>query len=158
MTIDTKKFRDALGHFATGVCVITTTPAQGVPIGMTINSFTSVSLEPALVLWSIQNNSECFDVFSRADKFAINVLSRQQEAHSRFYAKKGRHELDASHYCLGRTGSPILREALTRLECRTWARYPGGDHLILVGEVLEFSARPSGQPLLFHKGQYAEIH
>lgn len=156
--IDKKKFRDALGNFATGVCVVTVAPEQGRPIGMTINSFSSVSLEPPLVLWSIQNNSECFDIFNAADKFALNVLSTEQEGHSGFYAKKGEHTLDASHYCLGRTGSPVFRNALASFECRVWARYPGGDHQIIVGEVLEFSTHPSGRPLLFYKGKYAQIH
>lgn len=156
MTIDKRKLRDAFGSFATGVCVVTTMPLRGEPIGMTINSFSSVSLEPPLVLWSIQNNSECFDVFDDTEKFAINILSSAQQAHSASYARKGEHVLNAADYRLGRTGSPILRDALTSFECRVWARYPGGDHLIIVGEVLEFTTRPTGRPLLFYKGGYAE--
>ncbi len=158
MAFDKRKFRDALGNFATGVCVVTVAPARGEAIGMTINSFSAVSLEPPLVLWSVQNNSECFDVFNTADKFAINVLSDEQAGHSSIYAKKGEHALFVSHFCLGRTGSPILRDALTSFECRVWARYPGGDHLIIIGEVLEFTTRPTGRPLLFYKGKYAEVH
>ena len=155
--MDKRKFRDALGSFATGVCVVTVVPAQGAPIGMTVNSFASVSLEPPLVLWSIQYTSECFEVFNAAERFAINVLSTEQEGHSNVYSKRGEHTLDAGHFTLGRTGSPILRESLTCFECRMWARYAGGDHLIIVGEVLDFTTRPTGQPLLFHKGRYAHI-
>jgi flavin reductase (DIM6/NTAB) family NADH-FMN oxidoreductase RutF len=150
-------FRDALGNFATGVCVITAAAEQGAPIGMTVNSFASVSLEPPLVLWSIQKNSECFDLFNTVDQFAINILSAEQEEHSRRYSKKGQHELSASHYFLGQSGNPILIKALTNLECCVWARYPGGDHLIIVGEVLAFSIRPTGHPLLFSKGKYAQL-
>lgn len=158
MTIDKRKFRDSLGSFATGVCVVTVAPTQGAPMGMTINSFSSVSLEPPLVLWSIQNNSECFDLFNTAEKFAINVLSTEQQEQSNLYSKKGEHALIAAHYSLGRTGNPILRDALASFECRVWARYPGGDHLIIVGEVLALTTRPTGRPLLFHKGRYAQIH
>ncbi len=158
MTIDKRKLRDAMGSFATGVCVVTVAPERSAPIGMTINSFSSVSLEPPLVLWSIQYTSECFGAFNVADKFAINILSAEQQEHSNKYARKGEHELDAQHYCVGRTGNPLLRDALACFECRVWARYPGGDHLILVGEVLELTTRPTGRPLLFHKGRYAKIH
>jgi flavin reductase (DIM6/NTAB) family NADH-FMN oxidoreductase RutF len=158
MTIDKRKLRDAFGGFATGVCIVTVAPAYGVPIGMTINSFSSVSLEPPLVLWSIQYTSECFDIFNAADKFAINVLSAEQETHSNFYSKKGQHALFTEHYRPGRTGSPVFRDALANFECRVWARYAGGDHLIIVGEVLEVTTRPSGRPLLFYKGKYGHIH
>lgn len=157
MTLDKRKFRDALGSFATGVCVVTVAPERGAPIGMTINSFSSVSLEPALVLWSIQYNSECFAYFQAAEKFALNVLSSEQQELSGTYARKGEHALQAGHYSLGRSGSPLLRNALTSFECRTWARYPGGDHLIVVGEVIEFTSRPTGRPLLFYKGKYGEL-
>ncbi len=158
MTIDKRKLRDAMGSFATGVCVVTAVSRPGVPTGMTINSFSSVSLEPPLVLWSIQYTSDCFDVFNSAEKFAINILSSHQEAHSNRYSRKDGHELDVAHYRHGRTGSPLLRDALASFECRVWARYPGGDHLIIVGEVLEVTTRPTGHPLLFHKGKYAHIH
>ncbi len=156
MTIDKRKLRDAMGSFATGVCVVTT--ADGVaPLGMTINSFSSVSLEPPLVLWSIQYTSDCFDAFNNAQKFAINILSEEQQQHSAIYSRRSEHQLDAAHYSLGRTGAPVLRDSLATFECRTWARYPGGDHLILVGEVLALTTRPSGRALLFHRGQYAQI-
>lgn len=158
MTIDKRKLRDAMGSFATGVCVATVTLDRNTAIGMTINSFSSVSLEPPLILWSIQYTSECFDAFNASDKFAINILATEHEAHSNVYSRKGSHALDASHYSLGRTGSPVLRGSLATFECRVWARYPGGDHLILVGEVLDLTTRPHGRPLLFHKGKYARMH
>lgn len=155
--IDQRVFRDALGSFATGICVVTAMPEQGAPIGMTINSFSSVSLEPPLVLWSIQNVSECFGVFGTTDRFAISVLSKEQEALSQRYATKADHALLGEHYQPGRTGLPLIRNALTSFECRVWARYPGGDHLIIVGEVMDVQAEQSGPPLLFHQGRYAAL-
>ncbi|MFT3929698.1 MAG: flavin reductase family protein [Spongiibacteraceae bacterium] len=155
--IDIQQFRNALGNFATGVCIVTVAPEAGVPIGMTINSFSSVSLEPPLVMWSIQCNSECFAVFESAERFAINVLSAEQQDLSREYSRKGQHQLKAEHFYCGRSGAPLLHNALTVFECRSWARYPGGDHLILVGEVLQFSAQPAAPALGFFKGAYTEI-
>lgn len=157
MSLDSREFRNAAGRFATGVCVITTQPANGKPMGMTVNSFTSVSLEPALVLWSLQNNSECFPVFGSADKWAVNILADDQLDLSNQYSKKGQHDLDEAHYHIGVSGVPILHGALASFECTTWQRYDGGDHQLLVGEVEAMSTRPTGRPLLFFAGSYAEL-
>ncbi|MGK0500679.1 MAG: flavin reductase (DIM6/NTAB) family NADH-FMN oxidoreductase RutF, partial [Oceanicoccus sp.] len=135
MSLDSREFRNALGSFATGVCVITANPEGYQPFGMTVNSFASVSLDPALVLWSLQNNSECLSAFEKADKFAINILAADQQDLSNLYAKKSDHVLSPEHYRIGKSGSPILRGVVTSFECDIWARYPGGDHIILVGEV-----------------------
>ena len=157
MSLDGREFRNALGSFPTGVCIITTAPDGEEPFGMTVNSFASVSLDPPLVLWSLQNNSECYTSFEKADKYCVNILSSDQENLSNLYAKKGNHTLAKDHYRIGKTGNPVLRNAIASFECRIWARYPGGDHIILVGEVLEMDVRPTGKPLLFHAGQYAEV-
>lgn len=155
--IDIKQFRNALGNFATGVCIVTVAPKTGAPIGMTINSFASVSLEPPLVSWSIQLNSECFDDFNETEYFAINILAGHQQELSREYSRKGQHELKPEHFHRGNNGMPLLHEALATFECRSWARYPGGDHLILVGEVLDFIARPGERALGFYRGMYTEL-
>ena len=110
--IDSRELRNALGRFATGVCIISTMTEEGEPLGMTANSFSSVSLDPPLVLWSLQNNSEVFDVFSRPRYFAINVLAREHHEHSGRYAKKGDHVLHPDHFILGKCGTPIVPEAL----------------------------------------------
>lgn len=157
MSLDPREFRNALGQFPTGVCVITAHPEGYQPFGMTVNSFASVSLDPPLVLWSLQNNSECFEAFAKADKFAVNILASDQQELSNLYAKKGDHNLQPGHFRIGKTGNPVLRGALTTFETRIWARYPGGDHIILVGEVLEMEQRPTGAPLLFHAGRYGEV-
>jgi flavin reductase (DIM6/NTAB) family NADH-FMN oxidoreductase RutF len=157
MSFDSREYRDALGHFATGICIVTAAPEDEQPFGMTVNSFSSVSLDPPLILWSLQNNSECFASFEKSNTFGVNILASDQQPLSDFYAQKGDHNLEQDHYRLGKTGCPVLRGVLTSLECRIWARYPGGDHTILVGEVIAMEAQPDGQPLIFHKGQYGQI-
>ncbi len=152
---DSKKFRDALGEFATGVCIATTAPAGGEPIGMTINSFSSVSLDPPLVMWSIHNSSDCLLKFEQSENFSISVLSAEQEALSNRYAKPGDHLLLPEHFISSAVSAPTVKECLASFECRVWARYPGGDHTIMVGEVLQFDASHGQSPLLFHGGGYA---
>lgn len=157
MNFDSREFRNAMGRFATGVCVITAHPEGAEPFGMTVNSFASVSLEPPLLLWSLQNNSECFDQFAKTKRWTVNVLANDQLALSNQYAKKGQHTLDKNHYRIGVSGAPVLRGSLTSFECEDWQRYDGGDHLILVGHVLAMEARPTGRPLLFYGGRYGEL-
>ncbi|MCB1706097.1 MAG: flavin reductase family protein [Halioglobus sp.] len=158
MSMDGRQLRDALGRFATGVCVITTLTDKKQAVGMTANSFSSVSLDPPLVLWSLQNNSDVYDAFSTPRHFAINILSSEQQAHSNQYAKKGQHDLDPTHYRLGKYGAPIIRHALATFECKLHATHEGGDHLIIVGKVLDMQQRPTGEPLLFYCGRYRELH
>jgi flavin reductase (DIM6/NTAB) family NADH-FMN oxidoreductase RutF len=157
MSFDGRELRNALGRFATGVCVITTvTDAQGA-LGITANSFSSVSLDPPLVLWSLQNNSDVFDIFSRSSQFAINILSNEQQGYSNLYAKKGQHALEPAHYRLGKHGAPVIRHCLVSFECELHATHEGGDHLIIVGRVKEMYQRPTGEPLLFYSGSYREL-
>lgn len=156
--IEGRELRNALGRFATGVCVITTTTRDQVPIGMTANSFAAVSLEPPLVLWSIQNNSEVYQEFAAARHFNINVLSHDQQEHSNEYARKGEHRLRREHFRQGRYGAPVIRNALVTFECELDATHYGGDHLIIVGRVKDMTHRPTGKPLLFYSGGYCELH
>ena len=155
--IDTKEFRSALGQFATGVCVVTTQTPVGGFDGMTVNSFSSVSLDPPLVLWSIQNSSERFNAFHQAERFAISVLGQDQEALSNQYAQKGDGLLEDAHYELSQAGLPIIQGALATFECQQWAQYPGGDHTIIVGEVLQFNCVDKAKPLLFYAGNYSRL-
>ena len=158
MSLEGRELRDALGRFATGVCVITTLTDKKKAVGITANSFSSVSLDPPLVLWSLQNNSDVYNAFSTPRHFAINILSSEQQAHSNQYAKKGQHDLDPTHYRLGKYGAPIIRHALATFECKLHATHDGGDHLIIVGKVLDMQQRPTGEPLLFYCGRYRELH
>jgi flavin reductase (DIM6/NTAB) family NADH-FMN oxidoreductase RutF len=157
MSFDGREMRDALGQFATGVCVITTTTDDQRPVGMTVNSFASVSLDPPLVLWNLQNNSDVYQPFSGPRHFAINVLASTQVDLSGFYAKKGDHLMDPAHYVAGDHGCPVIPGALVTFECALEATHPGGDHLIILGRVLKLHAQDSGEPLVFFGGGYREL-
>lgn len=157
METDSRQLRDALGRFATGVCVISAVTGEGKSLGLTANSFASVSLDPPLVLWSLQNNSDVFDVFSSPRYFAINVLAKEHHEHSGRYAKKGDHELAPDHFTPGKFGAPLVHDALVSFECELHATHEGGDHLIIVGRVLDMRTREGGEPLLFYSGNYHQL-
>ncbi len=150
--------REALGRFVTGVCVVTTTTREHEPIGMTVNSFAAVSLDPPLVLWSIQNTSSRYTEFAAARYFNINVLSKDQVQHSVEYSQTGKQLLRPEHHRQGKYGAPVIRDALVTFECELDATHAGGDHLIIVGRVRSMTHRPTGKPLLFYSGNYGELH
>ncbi|MFV0277864.1 MAG: flavin reductase family protein, partial [Parahaliea sp.] len=158
MELEGRELRNALGRFATGVCLITTTTQERLPIGMTANSFAAVSLDPPLVLWSLQNGSDVYREYAAARSFSINVLSREQTALASQSARKGGHALQQEHFRLGKYGAPMIRNALVTFECELDATHSGGDHLIIVGRVKHMSHRPTGKPLLFYSGGYGELH
>jgi flavin reductase (DIM6/NTAB) family NADH-FMN oxidoreductase RutF len=157
MTIDGRELRNALGRFTTGVCVITTVTGTGEALGLTANSFASVSLDPPLVLWSLQNNSDVYAAFSSPRYYAINVLADQQLEHSNQYATKGDHLLTREHYSAGEYGAPIIKESLVSFECELYKVHEGGDHLIIVGLVKAMQSRVDGDPLLFYSGAYRQL-
>lgn len=157
MEFDSRVLRGALGRFATGVCLITVVDGEGQALAMTANSFSSVSLEPPLVLWNLQKNSEVYPAFATPQYFAINILSSEQQGHSNQYAKKGDHQLAAEHFITGKFGAPIITEALVNFECELEATHEGGDHLIIVGRVRDMLQREDGDPLLFYHGAYREL-
>ena len=153
--LDTRELRNTLGQFATGVCVLTTESSEG-PIGMTVNSFAAVSLEPALVLWSIQNTSDCFDQFTQCERYGISILQRSQEALSNRYARSMDHCVETSDLTRDEWGTPLISGALATFSCRTNALHAGGDHHIIVGEVEAFTSA-DGEPLLFFGGGYKSL-
>ena len=157
MSLSQRAFRDALGTYTTGVCIITVQPPGRRPIGMTVNSFASVSLDPPLVLWSLQNGSECFAAFEGATQFGVNILSNSQQDLSNYYAQKGDHSLIKGSYRQGKSGCIVLKDVITSFECNMHARHDGGDHTILVGHVQEMHAKPAGKPLVFYSGSYREL-
>jgi len=155
--LDKRTLRNAFGRFATGVTVITTVDRAGVPVGLTANSFSSLSLDPALVLWSIDKGSSCIDAFKEAEGFVIHVLADDQADLSKRFARLATEErVQGLDFKLNKRGIPVLEGSCARFECRTAATHEGGDHLILVGEVeaLETSDR---DPLLFWGGQYRAL-
>jgi len=152
-----------LGHFATGVAVVTAHSRDGRPTAMTINSFASVSLTPPLVLWSIDRGSECFDTFNSASGFGVHILSQSAQDLSRRFSRKDNHDLLGGEYTDGLSGAPILTGLPVWFDCRTSARHDGGDHVILVGEVLDLSTQDvptdvaDHSPLLFYRGAYRRL-
>ena len=151
--IDLGEFRRALSCFATGVAVATTRDADGVPAGMTISSFNSVSLDPPLVLWSIAIDSYSYDAFINAEYFAVNVLTMEQQELSARFAQRGLDKFKGIDIRDGLHGAPILPEYAACFECRTEHIYDGGDHKIIVGRVLRLEDRET-DPLIFYRGRY----
>jgi 3-hydroxy-9,10-secoandrosta-1,3,5(10)-triene-9,17-dione monooxygenase reductase component len=149
------RLREAFGAFATGVTIVTARDGDGTPVGMTVNSFTAVSLAPPLVLWCLQRGVPPGDAFVRASHFAVHVLDASQRALSDRFADPstlGR-RFDGVAVEDGMAGLPLLAGCPTRLPCETVQRHDAGDHLILVGRVLAIEHR-AAPPLLFHGGQY----
>lgn len=155
MTIDPTEFRLVMGHFATGVALITSM-LEGEPAGMSVNSLTSVSLDPPLVLFCADLRSDTLRGVRESGVFAVNVLAEGEEAQSRRFALKGPQKFTGIAARTGTTGAPVLDAALAWLECRVEAVHPGGDHVIVVGLVQEAGAR-DGRPLVFYRGEYRAL-
>ena len=153
-TFDTKAFRSALGTFTTGVTIITTTAADGTPVGLTANSFNSVSLDPPLVLWSLAKTALSVPVFTEATHWNVHVLSVDQEDLSGRFASKGEDKFSGLELDEGISNAPLLHNCTARFQCRTAFTHDGGDHIIFIGEVLGFD-QSQLPPLAFQSGQYA---
>jgi len=151
--IDLGEFRRALSCFATGVAVVTTLDGNGDRVGMTISSFSSVSLDPPLVLWSIANDAYSYDTFMNAEHFAVNVLTMGQQALSDRFATRDVDKFDGLEFREGLHGLPILPEYAACFECRREHRYSGGDHEIIVGRVLRLDDRET-DPLIIYRGRF----
>jgi len=151
--LDLRRLRDALGEFATGVAVVTARGIDGRPVGVTINSFASVSLEPPLVLWSLGLKSPSLAVFEWCSHYAVNVLAADQTEFSQRFSQSQGDKFAGIDLKVGAGGTPILPGCCAWLGCRNEMRYPGGDHLILVGHV-ESVHREEKPPLVFHGGRY----
>ncbi len=150
---DPHSFRDALGQFATGVTIVTARAADGHPVGVTANSFNSVSMDPPLVLWSLARASRSMKVFEQAETFAVHILASDQDALSNRFASRDVDKFAGIDY--GDEGAPLLENCTARFLCRTRNQYDGGDHVIFVGEVIEYD-HADKPPLLFHGGDYAD--
>ena len=147
--LDPKAFRAALGSFATGVTVITTRAADGSPVGLTANSFNSVSLDPPMVLWSLAKKSHSLAAFSRCSHWAVHVLAADQEELSGRFARSGTDKFSGLEVGSGIGGVPLLAGCAARFQCQSTFQHEGGDHLIFVGEVTAFD-RTERAPLVFH--------
>ena len=153
-SFSTADFRAALGMFATGVTIVTARGADGEPVGLTANSFNSVSLEPPLVLWSLARSAGSMPAFERGSHYAINILAADQHALAERFASKALDRFQGLAFREGAGGSPILEGAAAVFECFNRSRYEEGDHVIFVGEVERCEQRSGAQPLIFHGGRY----
>jgi flavin reductase (DIM6/NTAB) family NADH-FMN oxidoreductase RutF len=159
MTFAQRSFRDALGLFPTGVAVVTTITGDGTRLGTTVSSFNSVSMSPPLVLFSIARSSNSFDAWVEAETYAISILHENQDALSTRFARALTEKWEGTKPLLGQTGALLIPDALVSFECENFARYDGGDHLILVGMVRALSTTnvSDPRPLVFYRGSYQRI-
>ena len=152
------EFRAALGMFATGVTIVTARTLDGALVGLTANSFNSVSLNPPLVLWSLARAAASLPAFSTGSHYAINILSAQQKALAKQFAARDVDRFANVEFVQGVSGAPLLVGAAATFECFNRSRYEEGDHVIFVGEVERCSHRAGASPLLFHGGKFYTEH
>ena len=154
--MDPDHFRQLLGRFATGVTVLTVTTPEGTPLGMTANSLASVSLQPPLISVCVDQGADMHDAILRIPEFVVNVLASHQEALARRFADQHEDRFEGIGYHLSPEGLILLDGALAHIECRRHTQYPGGDHTIVVGQVVG-GATGKGRPLLYYRGGYAAL-
>ena len=151
-----RALRDCLGNFATGVAVITTLGDEGRGVGLTVNSLTSLSLDPPLVLWCLDRQSECTELFATGRHFAVNILAAGQELLARRFSDEAKDRFKDVPILDGAGGPPLIKGAVSILECTVTAVEDGGDHLIIVARVRRCHDR-QGPALIFHKGSFKAI-
>jgi 4-hydroxyphenylacetate 3-hydroxylase, reductase component len=151
--MDTRQLRNALGRFTTGVTVVTCCDAQGQWVGLTANSFNSLSLDPPLVLWSLRSASPAMAAFVAAPRFAVNVLAEAQVEVSRRFASKAEDRFTEGVWSLGENGAPVLAGCAAVFECETVSQQPAGDHQLFIGRVLACTEAPV-PPLVYQAGHY----
>jgi 3-hydroxy-9,10-secoandrosta-1,3,5(10)-triene-9,17-dione monooxygenase reductase component len=155
-SVDSARFRTVLGHFATGVTVVTGNGQDG-PVGLAANSFTSVSLDPPLVLVCMAHTSSTWPAIRASGNFAINILGENQEETSRRFGARVGDRFEGVGWKAGKTGSPILHDAIAYVDCVIDAEHDAGDHVIVVGRVVDMGLPAEGGPLLFWRGGYAQL-
>ena len=153
---DVRDLRNAFGMFATGVTIVTTCTPEGRPIGLTCNSFTSVSLKPPLVLWSLSLYSPNLQAFLQAPCFAVNILACNQYELSRRFSSPVRDRFEGLGWTPGEDGVPLLPDVAAHIQCRNETRHYSGDHVILIGQVLRYAYRDV-EPLVFARGSYHSL-
>jgi len=156
MAVGKEEFRAAMGRFASGVTVVTVKCEDNRPCGMTVSAFSSVSLEPPLILVCIDKRASVHGYFKEGKHFAVNILAADQEVISRRFASKDEDRFNGIGYKDGITETPLLDGAIAYLECRVVHEYPGGDHTIVVGEVIHTHST-DGKPLAYFRGGYAQL-
>ena len=155
---DERTLRDALGSFATGVTIVTCHDQEGRPVGLTANSFTSVSLDPPLLLVCVHKKARCAAALIGAGHFAVNVLQTGQQPASIRFSTRDQDRFGTTPWSTGETGAPVLMDSLGVFECTRHAVHDGGDHHILIGHVLKASFDSTLDPLLYFRGSYRRLH
>lgn len=156
MQVDERSFRKALGCFATGVTVVTTADAEGQPVGLTVSSFSSLSLDPPLVLFCLDKRTRALEAF-KSGHFAVHVLREDQRQLSIQFASRQDDKWNSVDFSTNDYGIPVLSNCLARLECELHEMVEGGDHTIFVGKVHSLEHQTGGQPLLYFRGAYANL-
>ncbi|MEM8771241.1 MAG: flavin reductase family protein [Pseudomonadota bacterium] len=151
-----RPFKNALGKFATGIVVAACKTPDGGFSALTVNSFTSVSLDPPLVLWCLETKAASCPTFMSADAYSISVLRADGEALSNRFASHAPEPLAENEYELWETGAPILKDRIAGFDCRIFSRHKAGDHVVLVGEVVKFDSE-DGAPLVYFASQYGTV-
>ena len=155
---DSRAFRHALGHFPTGVAIVTTRTPEGRPVGLTINSFSSLSLEPPLIMWSLVNHSPSLSIFEQCNYFAINVISQQQvEAALGFANSQVEDKFALVSHVDGEEGVPLLDGCVATFVCKNYKQHEGGDHTLFIGRVVRHSAITEHEPAVFHRGKFTRL-
>jgi flavin reductase (DIM6/NTAB) family NADH-FMN oxidoreductase RutF len=161
LSVTADEFRRACGRFATGVTVATVLDAVGTPHGLTVSSFTSVSLDPPLILVCVQNRSAAAYLLKAANTFTVNILSDAQEDVSNHFTRPDRPRggdcFDGVPHRIGASGAAVLAGAAGHLDCRVHAMHEAGDHLIVIGAVIHLSVDAAAAPLVFHRGRYERL-
>lgn len=155
--MDQREFRNALGTFATGITVITTSGDTSEPVGITANSFTSVSLEPPLILWCLDNDADSFDAFQNNTHFGVHVLHQGQEDISQRFATKNTDKFADINWIMSESGTPKLDDFAVYFECERENIHVAGDHIIIVGRVLSIEQKNTATPLLYYSGSYRTL-
>ena len=143
-------YKEVMGNYPTGVTVVTAFDRHKRPVGLTVNSFTSVSIEPLLILWSIDKRARSYDDFMKVDKFSVNLLGADQADLCTLFSSKVDDRFSQCDWKKSNLNLPILPSALAILQCRTFKRVEAGDHMIIIGEVLDIQNKGT-EPLLYHK-------
>ncbi|WP_413376714.1 flavin reductase family protein [Alkalihalobacillus sp. 1P02AB] len=150
------RFKEVMGNYPTGVTVVTTNDDKGVPYGLTVNSFASVSLEPLLILWSIDHRVSSLETFKKTEKFAVHVLAAEQQDICRLFASKEKERFNSCEWKVSDLGLPIISGVYATLQCKKFKQIEAGDHTILIGEVLDINIKEQ-EPMLYHRRKFGRI-
>lgn len=149
-------YKEVMGNYPTGVTIVTTKDGQGTPVGLTVNSFASVSLDPLLILWSIDHSVSSLDVFKKAGKFAVNILAGDQQALCKTFASRNTDRFASCHWKSSEHDLPVILDTFAVLQCETYKMVEAGDHTIMIGKVLDIDMGDK-DPMLYHRRKFGHI-